>query len=78
VRVEGQQNEARSELVGQGEPLELRHHGEPFDLEPGQSQTLAVPRAPNRTPPKQPAGCAPRRRGSQGRVRADRFSSQSG
>jgi alpha,alpha-trehalose phosphorylase len=65
VRVEVEQNEARYELVGQGDPLELLHHGNPFELEPGQPQTLAVPRAPNRTPPKQPAGCTPRRRGSQ-------------
>jgi alpha,alpha-trehalose phosphorylase len=63
VRVEVTQGEARYELLGQGEPLELLHHGEPFELEPGSPQTLPVPRAPNRPPPKQPAGCAPRRRG---------------
>jgi hypothetical protein len=65
VRVEVRPNEARYELLGQGDTLGLLHHGEPFDLEPGQPQTLSVPRAPNRAPPKQPAGCAPRRRGSQ-------------
>ncbi len=65
VRVEVRQDEARYELLGQGDPLELLHHGEPFDLEPGQPQTLPVPRAPNRAPPKQPPGCDPRRRGGQ-------------
>jgi alpha,alpha-trehalose phosphorylase len=65
VRVEVTQGEARYELLGQGEPLELLHHGEPFELEPGSPQTLPVPRVPNRPPPKQPAGCAPRRRGGQ-------------
>jgi alpha,alpha-trehalose phosphorylase len=65
VRVEVSQEEARYELLGQGEPLELLHHGEPFEIEPGHPQTHPVPRAPNRQPPKQPAGCAPRRRGSQ-------------
>jgi alpha,alpha-trehalose phosphorylase len=65
VRVEVEQDEARYELLGQGDPLELLHHGQPFELEPGKPQTLPVPRAPNRTPPKQPAGCAPSRRGGQ-------------
>jgi alpha,alpha-trehalose phosphorylase len=65
VRVEVRHDEARYELLGQGEPLELLHHGKPFELEAGHPQTLSVPRAPNRTPPKQPPGCAPRRRGGQ-------------
>jgi alpha,alpha-trehalose phosphorylase len=65
VRVEVRQSEADYELLGEGEPLELLHHGEPFELEPGKPHTLPVPRAPNRAPPKQPAGCAPRRRGGQ-------------
>src|SRR5918992_361459 len=65
VRVEVRQDEARYELIGQGDPLELLHHGEPFELEPGAPQALPVPRAPNRPPPKQPAGCQPKRRGGQ-------------
>jgi alpha,alpha-trehalose phosphorylase len=65
VRVDVRQKEARYELLGEGEPVELIHHGEPFEIEPGHPQTHPVPRAPNRPPPKQPAGCAPRRRGGQ-------------
>jgi len=65
VRVEVRPNEARYELLGQGDTLGLLHHGEPFDLEPGRPQTLSVPRAPNRASPKQPPGCEPRRRGGQ-------------
>ena len=65
VRVEVRQDEAHYELLGQGAPVELLHHGEPFELEPGRPQTHPVPRAPNRPPPKQPRHCAPRRRGGQ-------------
>ena len=64
VRVEVGQSEARYELLGQGETLELLHHGKPFELEPGHPQKHPVPRAPNRPPPKQPAGCEPSRRGA--------------
>jgi alpha,alpha-trehalose phosphorylase len=65
VRVEVHHTEARYELLGQGDPLELLHHGEPFELEPGKPQTRPVPRPPSRPPPKQPAGRAPKRRGGQ-------------
>jgi alpha,alpha-trehalose phosphorylase len=65
VRVDVRQDQARYELLGKGEPLELLHHGEVIEIEPGQPQTHPVPRAPNRPAPKQPAGCAPRRRGGQ-------------
>jgi alpha,alpha-trehalose phosphorylase len=64
LRVEVLPNEAHYELLN-GEALELAHHGEPFTVEPGKPQTHPVPRAPNLPPPKQPAGCAPRRRGGQ-------------
>jgi alpha,alpha-trehalose phosphorylase len=64
LRVEVSQSEARYELLGKGKALELLHHGEPVEIESGHPQTHPVPRAPNRPPPKQPAGCAPRRRGS--------------
>ncbi len=63
LRVEVSQSEARYELLGKGKALELLHHGEPVEIESGHPQTHPVPRAPNRPPPKQPAGCAPRRRG---------------
>jgi alpha,alpha-trehalose phosphorylase len=65
LRVEVHPNEARYDLLGEGEPLELLHHGEPFELEPGHPQTHPVPRAPNRPQPKQPPGREPRRRGGQ-------------
>jgi alpha,alpha-trehalose phosphorylase len=65
LRVEVRQKDARYELLGQGEPLELLHHGEPVTIEPGSPQTHPIPRPPNRHAPKQPAGCAPRRRGGQ-------------
>jgi alpha,alpha-trehalose phosphorylase len=63
LRVEVRQNEARYELLGEGEPVELSHHGETLAIEPGKPQTHPIPRAPNRPPPKQAHGCAPRRRG---------------
>jgi len=63
LRVEVRQKEARYELLGQGEPLELLHHGEPVTIDPGSAQTLPIEPAQNRPAPKQPAGCAPRRRG---------------
>jgi alpha,alpha-trehalose phosphorylase len=65
LRVEVRQKQARYELVGEAEPLELFHHGEPVTLESGAPQTLSVPPAPNRPTPSQPPGCAPRRRGGQ-------------
>jgi alpha,alpha-trehalose phosphorylase len=65
LRVEVSHTRARYELLGKGEPLELLHHGEPFELEAGQPQTHPVPRPPSRPPPKHPAGRAPRRRGGQ-------------
>ncbi len=65
VRVEVNQQEARYELLGKGDPVELMHHGERVTVEPGSPQTHPIPRAPNRQAPSQPAGCAPRRRGVQ-------------
>lgn len=65
LRVEVRPKEALYELLGEGEPLELLHHGEPFSIEPGGPQTHQVPPPPNRPAPAQPPGCAPRRRGGQ-------------
>jgi alpha,alpha-trehalose phosphorylase len=45
-----------------GEPLELRHHGEPFIVKDGQALTLPIPPAPARPAPRQPPGRAPARR----------------
>jgi alpha,alpha-trehalose phosphorylase len=64
LRVEVLPNEARYAL-NSGEVLEIVHHGEPVTVEHGTQQTRPVPPAPHRAPPKQPAGCAPRRRGGQ-------------
>jgi alpha,alpha-trehalose phosphorylase len=65
LRVEVLPQEATYELVAGREPLEILHHGEPLTVERGTPQTRSVPHAPNRTPPKQPAGRAPRRRHAQ-------------
>jgi alpha,alpha-trehalose phosphorylase len=64
IRVEVLDKEARYELMG-GDALELLHHGERLTVEPGTPQTRPVPPPPNRQPPKQPHGRAPRRRGAQ-------------
>ncbi|MGH2801367.1 MAG: glycoside hydrolase family 65 protein, partial [Thermoleophilaceae bacterium] len=58
LRVEVRPKEALYELLGDGEPLELLHHGEPFSIEPGGPQTHQVPPPPNRPAPAQPPGCA--------------------
>jgi alpha,alpha-trehalose phosphorylase len=65
LRVEVKPKEARYELLGGGEPLELVHHGERVTVEAGSAHTHPIPLPPNRPPPEQPPGCAPRRRGSQ-------------
>ncbi len=46
-----------------GEPLEIAHHGEQLTVAGGQPQTRAVPPAPQREAPSQPAGRVPDRRG---------------
>jgi alpha,alpha-trehalose phosphorylase len=65
VRVEVTQKEARYELVGSGDPVEILHHGEKVTIEAGTRQIQPIPRPPNRPTPKQPPGCAPHRRGVQ-------------
>ena len=45
-----------------GEPVELAHHGEAFTLAQGAPAMLPVPPAPEREPPSQPPGRAPRPR----------------
>jgi alpha,alpha-trehalose phosphorylase len=53
-------------LLGDGEPLRILHHGEELQLLPGKPRVAAVPAAPTRPRPSQPAGREPaRRRGSE-------------
>jgi alpha,alpha-trehalose phosphorylase len=53
--------EASYELTS-GDPMELTHHGQTFVIEAGEPVTLPVPPAPDRQPPQQPPGRAPRQR----------------
>ncbi|MEI4271251.1 glycosyl hydrolase family 65 protein [Klenkia sp. LSe6-5] len=59
VRITGEQ--ASYQLVS-GEPMEIGHHGETVTVT-ADELVLAVPPAPDVEPVRQPAGCAPRRRG---------------
>jgi alpha,alpha-trehalose phosphorylase len=61
VTVEVDREQASYDLSA-GDRLELAHHGKAFVLEPGSPVTLAVPPAPDLTPPQQPPGRAPRPR----------------
>jgi alpha,alpha-trehalose phosphorylase len=61
VTVEVDSEQASYELSSGG-PLELTHHGRSFVLESGSPVTLPVPPAPDREPPPQPPGRAPRER----------------
>jgi alpha,alpha-trehalose phosphorylase len=61
VIVDVDREHASYELTS-GDPMELIHHGETFVAEPGSPVTLAVPPAPDREPPQQPPGRAPRTR----------------
>jgi alpha,alpha-trehalose phosphorylase len=61
VMVSVDREQATYELSGGGS-LELTHHGESFVLDGGSPVTLPVPPAPDREPPSQPPGRAPRRR----------------
>jgi alpha,alpha-trehalose phosphorylase len=46
----------------EGRELEVAHHGEALTVRPGEPQTRAIPPAPPRERPRQPAGREPRRR----------------
>jgi alpha,alpha-trehalose phosphorylase len=59
--VDVRQQQARYTL-GDGDPLEILHHGERVTLERSRPVTRRIPRAPILDPPKQPAGRAPARR----------------
>jgi alpha,alpha-trehalose phosphorylase len=61
LKVEVDQQQARYSLR-QGEPLEIAHHGETFDLTGAEPVTRAIPPAQTRGVPKQPPGRSPARR----------------
>jgi alpha,alpha-trehalose phosphorylase len=62
LHVEVTPREARYSLrTGEG-PVEIAHHGEAVRLEPGVAVARPIPPAPQREPPTQPQGRAPRQR----------------
>jgi alpha,alpha-trehalose phosphorylase len=61
LTVEVEDDEATYTLVA-GEPLEVRHYGDPVRLTRGAPVTRPVPPAPERTRPSQPPGREPRER----------------
>jgi alpha,alpha-trehalose phosphorylase len=61
LKVEVDQEQARYSLR-QGEPLEIAHHGETFDVTAAEPVTRAIPPAQTRDLPKQPPGQSPARR----------------
>jgi alpha,alpha-trehalose phosphorylase len=58
LKVEVDQRQARYSLR-QGEPLQIAHHGEPFDVTEAEAVTRTIPTAPARDLPGQPPGRAP-------------------
>jgi alpha,alpha-trehalose phosphorylase len=64
LRVEVKSDQAHYTLQS-GDALELLHHGEALTVEPGTSQSRAVPSVPHLTQPEQPHGRAPLRRSGQ-------------
>ena len=58
LRVEVGEDEALYQLLD-GAALELLHHGKRFTLRPGAPAAHAVPAAPERPVPEQPAGREP-------------------
>jgi alpha,alpha-trehalose phosphorylase len=48
-----------------GDALELVHHGETFEVQPGAPVTRPIPPAPHRPRPRQPPGREPRRRSAE-------------
>ena len=61
IKVEVHDSDATYEL-SDGDALEVSHHGERIQLEPGRAVHIKVPPAPVRPEPRQPPGRAPRRR----------------
>jgi alpha,alpha-trehalose phosphorylase len=58
LKVEVDQRQARYSLR-QGEPLQIAHHGETFDVTAAEAVTRTIPTAPARDLPGQPPGRAP-------------------
>jgi alpha,alpha-trehalose phosphorylase len=58
LKVEVDQRQARYSLR-QGEPLQIAHHGETFDVTGAEAVTRTIPTAPARDLPGQPTGRAP-------------------
>jgi alpha,alpha-trehalose phosphorylase len=56
------EDESASYTLLSGEPLELVHHGQSFTVTADTPVTLPIPPAPEREPPTQPPGRAPRQR----------------
>ena len=65
LMVEARNGNATYTLL-EGEPLAVSHHGEPITVAPDAPVTRAIPSAPERDPPSQPAGREPQRRGTDG------------
>jgi alpha,alpha-trehalose phosphorylase len=63
LRVEADPRQATYMLTGEGEPLNIRHHGTATAVTPGTPLTLPIPPAPERPAPSQPPGREPARRG---------------
>jgi alpha,alpha-trehalose phosphorylase len=61
LRIEVDHEHARYTLL-EGEPLEVTHHGAPMTIEGEEAIAVAIPPAPRREPPKQPAGREPAQR----------------
>jgi alpha,alpha-trehalose phosphorylase len=61
IKVSIEHEEATYTLVT-GEPIEIRHHGEPLELTPEAPSVRPIPPAPERELPAQPPGRAPMRR----------------
>jgi alpha,alpha-trehalose phosphorylase len=61
LHVEVDHDHARYSVVD-GQPLEIRHHGERSAVEPKKTLKLAIPRAPSRPAPNQPPGRVPTKR----------------
>jgi hypothetical protein len=53
-------------LLADGDPLQILHHGEPATLTAGKPQTWPIPPAPSRPRPSQPPGREPAHRGPLG------------
>jgi alpha,alpha-trehalose phosphorylase len=69
LRVEFTASEATYRLVGDGKPLELRHHGTPFVVTADGPATLPIPKIVAGPRPSQPAGREPVRRATSEGVR---------